>query len=261
MRTAASNDGFAIGTFQSFIDDSLNITQSEPTPLNLDVTDNGAVSASLKSPDNQVYTTSGYGFNVSSDDLGEFVPFFTPRLPNAPLSLNLLSFTATKQTEEVKLNWTAIRSAETKFYEVERSSELKNWSILGSRIAVGQPGELAIYNYLDEAPEKGENYYRLRAIDLDGEIDHSDVRLVSFDANDQVQKLAIYPNPSNGNFQILGLPVSDYDLRIIDAQARVVYLEKGRNASVFKSPSKLAPGVYQIQIIGAESQVLPLIVR
>ncbi len=261
LRTAANNDGFNVGTFQSFIDDSLNITQSEPTPLNLDVTDNGAVSASLKNPSNQEYTASGYGINISSDDLGEFVPFFTPRLPNVALPLNLLSFEVKKQDQEVDLHWIAISSTSIELYQIERSQNLIDWMQVGIKKAVGLRGERSSYKFTDEHPIRGTSYYRLKAVDINGDFEYSGVRQVSFDSPEESQTLLIYPNPTNGSFQIHGLPNSVHDLKIIDMQGKLVYSDLGRNKTSFNGLIDLAPGVYQVQIIGSVLHSLPLIVR
>ena len=85
--------------------------------------------------------------------------------------------------------------------------------------------------------------------------------MVTFDGMDENAPIVIFPNPSNGYFKLSGLSSDVQTVRVVDAQGRVVIDQNRATSNEFVNKHRIAPGVYQVLIIGNESLALPLIVR
>ncbi len=78
---------------------------------------------------------------------------------NTPMEL--LSFTAEMQGNQIMLNWFTAKENGTDFYKIERSSDTKNYTEVGRVKAAGQSVDLKAYALLDTKPTVGVTYYRL----------------------------------------------------------------------------------------------------
>ncbi|NOT51590.1 MAG: hypothetical protein HOP10_09960 [Chitinophagaceae bacterium] len=107
------------------------------------------------------------------------------------LPVLLTSFTATKQTSSVQLNWKTSSEANMDHYEVERSSNGVSFSSIANVASMNTP--VANYNYIDTRPSPGISYYRLNMKEITGEQKYSPVAAVSFARNSNTTFL--YPSP------------------------------------------------------------------
>ena len=97
-----------------------------------------------------------------------------------PLPLTLLQFTAAKQSNTSILQWQTGQEQNSRDFVIERSSDGSNYSTLGTVAAAGTSNTKRYYNYTDIAPLEGNNYYRLKQRDLDGQSTYSPVRVLAF---------------------------------------------------------------------------------
>ncbi|MFT4602919.1 MAG: hypothetical protein ACI857_003106 [Arenicella sp.] len=120
----------------------------------------------------------------------------------SPLPIELLSFSGTPKISSVKLNWTTASEVDNDYFTIERSTQGKNWEILGTVDGAGNSSTKIDYKYSDEAPLIGNSYYRLKQTDFNGEYEYSKIEHVIYegDPNTQVQ---LYPNPSTGELNVI----------------------------------------------------------
>lgn len=78
---------------------------------------------------------------------------------NSPMEL--LSFTAEMQGNQIMLNWYTAKENGTDYYKIERSSDTKNYTEVGTVKAAGHSVDLKAYALLDTKPSLGVTYYRL----------------------------------------------------------------------------------------------------
>ena len=83
-------------------------------------------------------------------------------------------------------------------FEIQRSSDAQNWKAIA--LVPGQLFSTSIttYRQLDNNPAFGQNYYRLKQVDVDESFEYSNIVTVFFDDNGQA--LQVYPNPSSDYF-------------------------------------------------------------
>lgn len=121
-----------------------------------------------------------------------------------PLPVELVDFTATlvETKNEVALQWTTQSETNNLGFELERSDDARNWSTIGFVNGQGTIAAFQNYQYIDDMPFLGDNYYRLKQIDYDGAFEYSNIVQVSITAFNDLKHLSIYPNPSDGLFTV-----------------------------------------------------------
>jgi hypothetical protein len=185
---------------------------------------------------------------------------------NTPLPVKLLSFTARKENEkDVLLTWRTAEETNLSHYEVEvaRGNEeyqLNRFSTFATLNGRGTVGSIQEYTFLDqELNKRGTRYYRLKIVDLDGQVKYSPVRPVVF-TNDTGYQL--YPNPSAGIFYLVfQLPVGNAaELKLYDANGRIVkrltvtgngFLQKQAIDCTAKS---YASGLYMLEVSASDKR-------
>lgn len=112
------------------------------------------------------------------------------------LPVVLISFAAEKYQERaVRLEWKAETELNFSHYELEKSVDQLSFFRIESVEAKSHLPGLKIYQHLDEEPNLGMNYYRLKMVDRDGSFKYSSIQSVKFDSN-ALKNIKIYPNPA-----------------------------------------------------------------
>ena len=138
---------------------------------------------------------------------------------NGALPIELIYFEATKSNERTNLSWATASEENFDYFEVQRATGLLEFeTIVEINGANEDVFEIREYAFTDEKPLNGINYYRLKAIDLDGTFEYSPIQSLKFDFDSRFE---VYPNPSNG--QAFNLLVDDFD----KIEAFVIYDNKG----------------------------------
>ncbi|MFP5041367.1 T9SS type A sorting domain-containing protein [Parasediminibacterium sp. JCM 36343] len=113
-----------------------------------------------------------------------------------PLPLKLISFSAKQSNNVVTLQWQTANEVNTQSFTIERSSDGKTFTTIGTVPANGSGN--STYSFTDITPLQGmENFYRLKMIDKDGSFTYSKIVEVQLSINNY--QLSITPNPAKGN--------------------------------------------------------------
>lgn len=115
----------------------------------------------------------------------------------ASLPLTLLNFNAvSKDNNKVDLNWMTTDHKNFSHFELERSTDGKNFSKVMMMMTESNSSAQNNYNYRDNV--EGLNaklvYYRLRLVDADDHFAYSPVRMVRFAIDNKIQ-VQTFPNP------------------------------------------------------------------
>ncbi|MCE7063399.1 T9SS type A sorting domain-containing protein [Dyadobacter sp. CY343] len=111
------------------------------------------------------------------------------------LPVTLVSFTLTKEESIAHLTWSTTEETNSESFQIERSVDGQSWKQIGAVSAHGESSVLKKYEFLDSAPLKGGNYYRLKMVDRDGTFAYSRIQFGEF----AKAKEPIYPNPASQN--------------------------------------------------------------
>jgi hypothetical protein len=172
--------------------------------------------------------------------------------------LELTRFTGQQEDNTVRLNWSTANEINTSHFEVERSFDGNNFSMIGRVNSHGNGS--ADYQLTDPAPMKGMNFYRLKQVDKDGQYKYSAVVPVLFNYS-IVKELKINPNPVINQLN-LALTVSESAsliCKIYTAEGRQVKVlnaaaSAGRNI-IASDVSNLASGIYIVVLISNNERI------
>lgn len=159
------------------------------------------------------------------------------------LPVELYSFSAKIYSENtVLLNWATANEESMRQFEIEHSIDGIRFYNIGIEKAKNRPNE---YLYYSKNIKRGDNYYRLKIIDIDGSFTYSDSRHIFWDNQ---EKLFIYPNPSN-NYILYNLEEKNISIRIYSIMGKEIFnFRKKNNASSSIDISHLKNGNYIIKI-------------
>jgi hypothetical protein len=117
-------------------------------------------------------------------------------VPSGVQPIKLLFFTASLENDNVLLKWATEEEEGFDHFEIERASSNLNFSAIAEVPGAGyNTTTYQEYSWLDENPLIGHNYYRLKAVDLDGSYEYFNVVFVTTTGK---KGFSVFPNPSNG---------------------------------------------------------------
>ncbi len=159
------------------------------------------------------------------------------------------SFQVSSNNNGNLLTWIVSGQKNVSHYEIEYSTDATNFATVGS-VAARTGGARITYNFLHKVSNTKNGYYRVKVVDLDGEITYSAIEEVK--AQQMVVKMIASPNPTPGMFK-LTIPSSarvTASLRIYDQAGRLVEskkieLQSGINETSFDL-SRMSAGNYQV---------------
>ncbi len=126
-------------------------------------------------------------YGVVSLDFNRFVDGTT-------LAVEHLSFDATVIDESyVLLEWSTASEQNNDAFIIERSRDGENWEAIGQVSGAGTSKEVNYYTFRDDNPPSGVSYYRVKEVDLNGEIGYSIIKAINFNPQED---LMLYPNPA-----------------------------------------------------------------
>ena len=141
------------------------------------------------------------------------------------LPVKLASFNVDKvENSFSRLTWTTSAELNSNKFEIEHSTNGKVWKSISSIAAKGHSNQLVDYSFVHTTPVNGNNYYRLKMLDIDGSFDYSPIRNVTFSNR---LSLSVYPNPAIEKLNIKIAGVNDWNdienLKIYDMKGNAVY--------------------------------------
>lgn len=166
----------------------------------------------------------------------------------AALPVEWLGVTARlDEKQKTVISWSTQSETESDRFIVERSQDGAAFTAIGEVVASGNSSTVINYDFIDETPESGTNYYRIRQRDFSGAESFSDIVTVFLlqSADEAGSKLLVYPNP--GYNEVFFSQPTDYELFSSNGQL----LSSGRADRVVNVEG-LPPGVYGIRLDGGE---------
>jgi len=169
------------------------------------------------------------------------------------LPIKLIYFTALPDGNRVRLNWEAANEQDTRTYEVEKSLNASNFSLL-STVVSRQMAQSAYVDY-DNNPVMGWNYYRLKIIDKSGSFTYSPVRAVKFEKGKEEVKIFPVPATDVLNVQLPSSYVNNVSLQLMGIDGKFISTLKPSVNNVRINVSNLASGTYVIRMVKANGEI------
>jgi hypothetical protein len=204
--------------------------------------------------------TSTYSFavdaNAGSSKVNRFRIVFKPI--GGALPVTFTSIKAAEQGNNIAVEWKVATQLNVASYEVEKSTNGRSFSKVASQVAIGVNNASTTYNWLDEHSVAGTNYYRIKAIDVNGAAKYT--QIVKITLGKVGTGFTVSPNPVKGNsftLQFSNEATGKYEVRLVNVTGQVLYNKTiqhaGGNASqLFTLPSQIISGVYQLEVIAPD---------
>lgn len=187
----------------------------------------GFVASGLASNGIQKTTTNGFEIGTDSkvNNNGTVSTWLAFGGGTNVLPVELTTFNAKPVALDlVEINWETASEINSSSFEIERGKDGMNFEIIDNVPAAGTSSEIITYKSFDYDPSKGINYYRLKAIDIDGSFEYSAIKTVYLQSNN-LSNITGFPNPAvdqiNVSFQSEEGTI--YFLQITDASGVVMY--------------------------------------
>ena len=196
---------------------------------------------------------------TATDPSGNTSEFSRAVVISAAMPVSLSAFEAKAQGSQSVLNWTTTAEVNNDRFEVERSADVLSWSKIGTLKGMGNSEATNNYQFIDEIPAFGTNYYRLKQIDFNGTFTYSTIKALSFE-EDFASTLTAYPNPTNGQTTISLNQVIEADaLNVLNLSGQNVSNANATNLA----PNKIAidlsaqpAGIYLLNLKGRTVKVI-----
>ncbi|MBL0152161.1 MAG: T9SS type A sorting domain-containing protein [Chitinophagaceae bacterium] len=184
-----------------------------------------------------------------------FKQFSLANIPTLPVQL--ISFNASLNTNnKVDLRWTTAAEVNFSHFVVEKSTDGKNFNDAGLVFATGGVATNSNYMLSDNLGTNPATviYYRLRSVDLDGESDYSETRIIRISkAGAPAADILAYPNPASSTIRVT-IPANWQNKKVVYE----VYAANGQVMNRFQTASssqtetldisKLATGYYFVKV-------------
>jgi hypothetical protein len=202
--------------------------------------------------------TSNTDFSVTGTSTG-FSWFGAGSGNNNPLPVELLSFTGLCDEGIINLTWQTASEFNSSHFDVEKSRDGENWQLLTTLPSAGTSNELITYQSTDQNGTEGNNYFRLRQVDIDGTEKLYDPINVSC-SEVTTGYFSSFPNPSGTSFQVVVNNkelIGACTLNMVDASGKVIEqrtIDVKEGINLFVINQELNPGIYFLNITnGAKS--------
>jgi len=180
---------------------------------------------------------------------------------NNPLPVELLYFTGKANTEDVVLLWATASEKNNDYFEVQRSTDAEEFETIGKVFGNGNSLIQNDYNFVDENPQPGTSYYRLKQVDYNGASEIHKTVAVYYErgyGNSLNKDISIYPNPYNSGNLILDLqelePNTSILVSVINMNEKVIVtvpllIPESREVNLVpKMIDNLSPGIYVVTV-------------
>ncbi len=160
----------------------------------------------------------------------------------------------------VDVTWKTENEVNINYYQVERSTDNRNFISIYTVTAAGETGGSAVYNFPDpQVSQTTDVFYRIKSVDLDGKFQYSKQVKVAGTKMDGI--ISVYPNPvvnKTVNISFKAQPGGLYKIKLINQLGQVVYSTDIQvTGSVFVKPLNLnqdiISGHYLLSIENAAS--------
>ena len=152
--------------------------------------------------------------------------------------VELLNFEAIPVDDRVDLSWITANEQNSSHFQIEQAGSDQNFVVLGQLEAAGYSFDLREYATSDPAPMSGENFYRLKMVDIDGSFSYSQTIRVYL----EMDMASIVPNPLKSGQDL------KVNLRLQESQLVKLQLISIYGQIVHQSETKVQAGGEQLPI-------------
>ena len=164
------------------------------------------------------------------------------------LPIELVEFTAMAKGKTVLLEWITAWEYNNYGFELQHSTNGRDWQILSFIESKGDSDAVQGYTYRHSKPLAGGNFYRLKQIDFgSAEPTYSPIRTVYFD-NELLNDIAVFPNPTGGQLNIKTVNDGFFSFSLINLSGMLILSRDNVQHDHQLDLSSLPEGIYVLTL-------------
>jgi hypothetical protein len=257
-------NGTALGVFSS-CSPAVGSTGTWASPI-ADNTGNNVLFAEKALFNNNVTSTGGMfniKFQVGASNACSRL--FICAVESCVAPVDLISFTASKRNNHNALKWATASEENSAYFSIERSVDGVTFEEIGKTNAAGNSSSVINYAFNDYANSTQTLYYRLKQVDLNGDLHYSEIVKVE---SSSIDFLTIHPNPV-GKGEVLEITMNEKEekvtIEILDSPGRILSSEQkilqGESTLVSIQTDGLASGLYHLRVKGNSIRTATFVVE
>jgi len=178
------------------------------------------------------------------------------------MPVEFLEVKVISDNDHVNVNWSTASETNNDYFTIERSTDGMDFKPLSIVKGAGNSNTILNYNYADNNPIEGINYYRIKQTDFDGKFDYSEIKSMNYIS--EAFDIKAFPNPVNkdGNLNIVLLieKKENYTASIYSITNQKIVEFSTNKSIIIPLNNSLNEGVYYLVISSGEKRYLEKIV-
>jgi Secretion system C-terminal sorting domain len=143
-----------------------------------------------------------------------------------PLPVELISFDVTLFEKSAHLNWQVATQTNNEGWDVEHSMDGISWERIGWVTGDGSSPTPRQFQFIHQYPGTGQNYYRLRQNDFDGDFEYSKMVSLTMEGQDDI---LVYPTLTTGIINMESSLEEIDEIAVYDAYGCLILQIKNNN--------------------------------
>lgn len=170
------------------------------------------------------------------------------------LPVTFSDFTVKAKDCKALLEWKTSMEQNNNYFKVERSSDGIHFNAIAQTAAAGNSNTTQTYNYTDESPLTGVNYYRITQVDFNGKYSSTAIASIQIKCAANAGIVKAYPNPtSNQLFIKSGRAVAQVNILSSNGQNVLRFIPSTNQGGIFPlNVQMLQAGIYLIQVVNKD---------
>jgi len=175
-------------------------------------------------------------------------------------SSTLANFDANRNGNTVQLSWVALHETDVVSHEIQKSANGSSFQNIGTVRAQNDANSYA-YSFIDATPVQGDNHYRLRSVDKNGNVTFSDILKVNGGLGRT--NLRVLGNPVKGgvlNLQLSNIMSGKYFISLFNSVGEKVFahslnISDGSLTETINLPRTLGNGTYFLEFCNGDLRI------
>lgn len=165
------------------------------------------------------------------------------------LPVKFSSFFATKNGQNVNLNWSTEIESDNSHFNVEKSVDGSNWKSIAMVMGNGNSSTTKSYSYTDKNVQPSVVYYRLSQVDVNGNATYTSVKVIR--SNEESNSTTVYATSKQSIAVDFNKQISNnMVIRVFNTGGQIVAELKIQSSSyrVNVPVANAATGIYVVQV-------------
>lgn len=172
---------------------------------------------------------------------------------NNPLPVELTTFDGNCNENKVELKWTTASETDNSHFEVEKSKNGSDWTVIGTVNGAGNSQATINYSFVDDNTDGSIAYYRLRQVDTNGSGTFSSTVTAGCSVTNGTDLVNVWDDGAHVQLMVTSTIEGVFDVTLMDTHSKALTTLRNQNINkgiTYLSIPKngLATGMYMVRM-------------